>query len=162
MGRLANTFAGFVTLLSHALDDHEATGADLAARMRLSRFHLDRVISAVAGEPPGRLRRRVLLERAAYQLPTTRVTVLDVAVAAGYSSHEAFSRAFTRAYGVPPPIGGGAPPGSTWTRRTASTSNRRAACGSRPEPNRPARASLTLSGEPMLVSGVVRCCVPGG
>lgn len=102
MSRPADTFAAFVTLLSHALDDHEATGADLADRMHLSRFHLDRMISAVAGEPPARLRRRVLLERAAYQLATTRTTVLAVAVAAGYSSHEAFARAFARAYGVPP------------------------------------------------------------
>jgi AraC-like DNA-binding protein len=98
----ADTFAAFVAVLSRALDDHEATGADLAARMHLSRFHLSRLVSAVAGEPPAQLRRRVLLERAAYQLATTRSTVLDVAVAAGYSSHEAFTRAFTRAYGAPP------------------------------------------------------------
>ncbi len=97
-----DTFASFVSVLADALDDHEASGDDLAARVHLSRFHMDRVVSAVAGEPPATLRRRVLLERAAYQLSTTDRTVLRVALDAGYSSHEAFTRAFARAYGQTP------------------------------------------------------------
>ena len=56
----------------------------------------------VAGEPPASLRRRVLLERAAYRLIATRRGILDVAIEAGYSSHEAFTRAFARAFGMPP------------------------------------------------------------
>ena len=95
-------FAGFVAVLAEALDDHEATGDDLAGRLYLSRFHLDRIVSSVAGEPPAAFRRRVLLERAAYRLLTSDRTLLDVAVEAGYGSHEAFTRAFTRAYGVNP------------------------------------------------------------
>ena len=66
------------------------------------RFHFDRLVSAAAGEPPAALRRRVLLERAAYRLVTTDHEVLEVALEAGYSSHEAFTRAFTRAYGQAP------------------------------------------------------------
>jgi len=84
------------------LDDHESRGAVLAARMHLSRFHFDRVVSSVSGETPARFRRRVLLERAAYRLVTCDRTVLEIAVEAGYSSHEAFTRAFQRAYGAPP------------------------------------------------------------
>ena len=95
-------FVTFVDVLSDALDDHDATGADLAARMHVSRFHLDRIVSATAGEPPASFRRRVLLERAAYRLLTTDRTVLDLAVEAGYSSNEAFTRAFTRAFGRSP------------------------------------------------------------
>jgi AraC family transcriptional regulator len=91
----------FVDMLAMHLDDHH-TGAELAARMHLSRFHLDRIVTSVAGETPGRFRRRVLLERAAYRLLTCDRTVLEIAVEAGYASHEAFSRAFLRAYGVPP------------------------------------------------------------
>jgi AraC-like DNA-binding protein len=102
MGTTGDTFAAFVTVLAEAMDEHEATGTDLAARLRLSRFHLDRIISAAAGEPPARLRRRVLLERAAWRLLTSDRTVLDVAVEAGYGSHEAFTRAFARAYGASP------------------------------------------------------------
>ncbi|HET7386553.1 MAG TPA: helix-turn-helix transcriptional regulator [Nocardioidaceae bacterium] len=95
-------FTGFVDVLAQALDDHEATGEDIAARLYVSRFHLDRIVSSVAGEPPAAFRRRILLERAAYRLITTDRTILDVAVEAGYGSHEAFTRAFTKAYGVGP------------------------------------------------------------
>ena len=84
----------FVDSLATHLDDHAARGAELAARLHLSRFHFDRIMSPVAGEPPARFRRRVLLERAAYRLVTCDRSVLDVAVEAGYSSHEAFTRAF--------------------------------------------------------------------
>jgi AraC family transcriptional regulator len=102
MSAAADHFTEFVELLSEALDDHEATGEELASRLYLSRFHLDRIVSSVAGEPPSRFRRRVLLERAAYRLSTTDRSLLDIAVEAGYGSHEAFTRAFTRAYGVGP------------------------------------------------------------
>jgi AraC family transcriptional regulator len=102
MSAPADTFAAFVVQLSHALDDHEATSEALARRVHLSRFHFDRVIAATAGEPPAAFRRRVLLERAAYRLVTSTSSILAVAVEAGYSSHEAFTRAFTRAYGVTP------------------------------------------------------------
>jgi len=95
-------FRCFVDVLASALDDHDATAADLAARVHLSRFHLDRIVSTIGGDPPAALRRRVLLERAAYRLLSTRLSVLDVAVEAGYGSHEGFTRAFTRAYGVAP------------------------------------------------------------
>lgn len=95
-------FSSFVAVLADALDDHDAGAEELAARLYLSRFHLDRIVSSVAGEPPAAFRRRVLLERAAYRLATTDRSVLDVAVEAGYGSHEAFTRAFAKAYGVAP------------------------------------------------------------
>lgn len=98
----SDTFADFVDLLAEVLDDHEATGEELAARMHFSRYHFDRVISRVAGEPPQALRRRVLLERAAYRMITTRAPLIDIAVEAGYGSHEAFTRAFAKAYGDAP------------------------------------------------------------
>jgi AraC family transcriptional regulator len=98
----ADVFAAFVAVLAEALDEHAATGDELARRLNLSRFHLDRVVASVAGEAPGQFRRRVLLERSAFRLLTTDATILDVAIEAGYSSHEAFTRAFARAYGSPP------------------------------------------------------------
>src|SRR5215467_10527921 len=97
-----DTFARFVDVLADSLDDHGVSGEALASRLHLSRFHFDRLVSAAAGEPPATLRRRVLLERAAYRLITTERDVLSVAVEAGYGSHEAFTRAFTRAYGLSP------------------------------------------------------------
>ncbi|QIK65446.1 AraC family transcriptional regulator [Nocardioides sp. HDW12B] len=98
----ADVFARFVVTLTEALDDHDATAAERAARLHFSRFHLDRLVRSVAGEPPHALRRRVLLERAAYRMLSTDAPLIDVAVEAGYGSHEAFTRAFRRAYGAAP------------------------------------------------------------
>jgi AraC-like DNA-binding protein len=98
----SDTFARFVDTLGTNLDDHDADGAALAARVYLSRFHFDRVVTAAAGETPARFRRRVLLERSAYRLATSDRGVLEIAVEAGYSSNEAFTRAFRRAYGACP------------------------------------------------------------
>ena len=108
MSTAGDTFTDFVDTLATHLDDHDARGEDLAARAYLSRFHFDRVVRAAAGESPARFRRRVLLERSAYRLATSKTGVLDVAVEAGYSSNEAFTRAFRRAYGVGP---------SAWRRK---------------------------------------------
>jgi AraC family transcriptional regulator len=102
MSASSDTFVNFVDSLALHLDDHEARGEELAARVYMSRFHFDRVVSATSGETPARFRRRVLLERAAYRLVTSDTSVLEVALEAGYSSNEAFTRAFQRAYGVPP------------------------------------------------------------
>ena len=97
-----DTFLAFIDDLAADLDDHESSAEDRAGRHFLSRSHFDRVISATAGEPPAAFRRRILLERAAYQLATTSDGILRLAVDAGYSSNEAFTRAFQRAYGVAP------------------------------------------------------------
>jgi len=102
MSTMTDTFARFVDVLAVTLDDHEASGEMLASRLHLSRFYFDRLVSAAAGEPPATLRRRILLERAAYRLITTDDDVLRIALDAGYSSHEAFTRAFARAYGKAP------------------------------------------------------------
>jgi AraC family transcriptional regulator len=105
MSTSADTFADFVDHLAEALDDAritEATGEEWAARLHFSRYHFDRMIRSVAGEPPRAFRRRILLERAAYRMITTSAPLLDIAVEAGYGSHEAFTRAFTKAYGAPP------------------------------------------------------------
>jgi AraC family transcriptional regulator len=96
-----DTFASFVDHLAQALDDPEAQAWE---RLHFSRFHFDRLIRGVAGEPPAAFRRRILLERAAYRMITTTAPLLDIAVEAGYGSHEAFTRAFTKAYGVAPAV----------------------------------------------------------
>ena len=95
-------FANFVRIVADSLDDPELTGADLARQSFMSRHHFDRLLSSLAGETPVRFRRRVLLERAAFRLTTSREPVLTIAVEAGYGSHEAFTRAFARAHGQTP------------------------------------------------------------
>ncbi len=97
-----DTFAGFVEAVARNLGDGSVRSDGFAAQAFLSRSQFDRVIRATAGEPPASFQRRVLLERAAYQLATSRQGILDIALEAGYASHEAFVRAFRRAYGVNP------------------------------------------------------------
>jgi AraC family transcriptional regulator len=82
--------------------DHPAHGEELARRAYLSRFHFDRLVAAAIGESPATFRRRLLLERAAHRLAEGTASVSDVAFDAGYSSPEAFARAFGRTYGGPP------------------------------------------------------------
>lgn len=66
-----------------------------------SPYHFSRLVSRATGEPPVAMRRRVLLERAAWQL-AHGTSVTDAAWVAGYESLEGFSRAFARAFGRPP------------------------------------------------------------
>jgi AraC-like DNA-binding protein len=101
MSAQTDSFAGFIDVVASSLDE-PARADELAARLHVSRSQLDRVVSAAAGEAPGRLRRRILLERAAFRLLEGKLGVLDVALEAGYASHEAFTRAFRREYGVAP------------------------------------------------------------
>ena len=98
----SDTFAGFVEAVARNLGDGAVRSDGFAAQAFLSRSQFDRVIRATAGEPPAAFQRRVLLERAAFQLATSRLGILHIALEAGYSSHEAFVRAFRRAYRVKP------------------------------------------------------------
>jgi AraC-like DNA-binding protein len=81
--------------------DEPAKGEDLARRAYLSRFHFDRLVTAALHETPAALRRRLLLERAAWHL-LRGTSVTDAAFDAGYSATEAFARAFRRAFGSVP------------------------------------------------------------
>lgn len=76
--------------------------ATLAERIGLSPTHLQRVFSNSVGESPKRIATRIALERAAARLLTTSDAVLDVALDAGFESHEGFIRAFRRHFGVTP------------------------------------------------------------
>lgn len=92
------------TLLDTILASMDAPGADrraLAAEVGFSADHLDRVLHAAAGESATAMRRRLLLERAAWQIQRGR-SVAGVAQDAGYGSSAAFSRAFARAFGAAP------------------------------------------------------------
>lgn len=85
-----------------SLDDSNLDGSTLARRAHFSRDHLDRLVAAATGESPIALRRRLLLERAAWQLRVGACSAGEAARAADYRSLAAFSRAFIRAYGPTP------------------------------------------------------------
>ncbi|MEV6767902.1 helix-turn-helix domain-containing protein [Nocardia sp. NPDC051030] len=120
-------------LLDVVLDEDNATLGEMAQDAYVSPYHFTRQFSRGTGEPPVAMRRRVLLERAAWKL-STGATVTDVAFEAGYDSVEGFSRAFSRAFGYPPsatrpgtnrnwlPSANGVhfhPPMSLWVENTA-------------------------------------------
>ncbi|HEX6232359.1 MAG TPA: helix-turn-helix domain-containing protein [Jiangellaceae bacterium] len=74
---------------------------DMADQALSSPYHFSRLLSRATGEPPVAMRRRVMLERSAWQL-AHGTPVTEAAWAAGYESVEGFSRAFTRAFGRVP------------------------------------------------------------
>ncbi len=94
--RLRDVVDAILEALDEGLD-----GRALAARAMLSPFHFNRLVRAGVGEAPAAFRRRLLLERAAWQLGRG-AGVTEAGLEAGYDAVEAFSRAFTRAHGVPP------------------------------------------------------------
>jgi uncharacterized damage-inducible protein DinB len=55
-------------------------------------------------ETPAAMRRRLLLERAAYELSHSELSVTDVALNANYGSLEAFTRAFRKAFRISPSL----------------------------------------------------------
>ncbi|HZH22444.1 MAG TPA: helix-turn-helix domain-containing protein, partial [Geodermatophilus sp.] len=85
-------------LIDAVLDEDNRTLPDMAGDAYASPWYFARQVSRGAGEPPVALRRRVLLERAAWQL-REGASVTEAAFAAGYESVEGFARAFARAYG---------------------------------------------------------------
>lgn len=94
--RLRDVVDAVLEALDEGLD-----GPALAARAMLSPFHFNRLVRAGIGEAPATFRRRLLLERAAWGLGRG-ASVTDAGLEAGYDAVEAFSRAFTKAHGVPP------------------------------------------------------------
>lgn len=83
------------------VDEGNAGVAGMAHASFASEFHFSREVSRLTGEPPASMRRRIMLERAAWRLQRGQ-GVAAVAVDEGWSSPEVFSRAFRRAFGVPP------------------------------------------------------------
>lgn len=67
-----------------------------------SPYHFHRIFRGIVGESADDYVRRLRLERAAQSLRYRRRSVLNIALDAGYGSHEAFTRAFSRMFGVTP------------------------------------------------------------
>jgi AraC-like DNA-binding protein len=84
--------------------DQERDTNDFARRAYRSRTQFYRVFRAMIEETPVAMRRRLLLERAAWQLSRTQLSVTDISFKANYGSLEAFTRAFRKAFGVSPSL----------------------------------------------------------
>lgn len=75
---------------------------DVAEVSGLSRFHLARTFAATVGQPVVAYMRGRRLTEAARLLADGAPDILQVALAAGYGSHEAFTRAFRDQFGLTP------------------------------------------------------------
>ncbi len=84
--------------------DTQAKTQDLARQAYQSRTQFHRLFRTVVEETPAAMRRRLLLERAAYQLGHAEMPVTDIALDANYGSLEAFTRAFRKAFRISPSL----------------------------------------------------------
>lgn len=90
-------------LVANSLDTQAKT-QDLARQAYQSRTQFHRLFRTMVEETPVAMRRRLLLERAAYQLGHTLMSVTDVALDANYNSLEAFTRAFRKSFRISPSV----------------------------------------------------------
>jgi AraC family transcriptional regulator len=84
--------------------DQERDASGLARHAYRSRTQFYRVFRAMIEETPVAMRRRLLLERAAWELSRTQLSVTDIGLNASYGSLEALTRAFRKAFGVSPSL----------------------------------------------------------
>lgn len=82
--------------------DGEIDNATVAQIAMSSPYHFQRMFAFLVGVPPAEYVRRRRLTLAAYDLQNSDEKVIDVAVKYGYSSADAFSRAFQALHGVTP------------------------------------------------------------
>jgi AraC family transcriptional regulator len=74
----------------------------LAERVSFSPYHFHRVFREFIGEPVKEYVRRLRIEKAAYRLKISEETILRIAMEAGFKTHESFTRAFEKTFGITP------------------------------------------------------------
>ena len=82
--------------------DDSATIESLSKVACFAPFHFHRVFRSVTGDSVQRYIRRLRLHYSINQLLFTEETILNIALQAGYHSHEGFTRAFQQNLGVAP------------------------------------------------------------
>jgi len=107
MANSTERFSQVLGLIDQQLDDQKlATDLNLenlSAEVGLSKYHFHRWCSLCFGVPVMTLLRQLRLKRAAYQLAyRPQLSILDIALQAGFASHEGFSRAFRRTFAQNP------------------------------------------------------------
>ena len=100
---------------AHLGSDVTVADAADAAAMSVRSFH--QYFPALTGYRFGEYLRKRRLSDAADALVDTDATVLSIALGSGYETHESFTRAFRKEYGIPPQIYRSRKPSGTQFRR---------------------------------------------
>jgi AraC-like DNA-binding protein len=87
-------------MLSHL--DEDITLDDLAAVAGYSKYHAERIFKELTHRTPLDTVRALRLTRAAQTLQGSDDKVIDVALDSGFDSHDGFTRAFLRQFGITP------------------------------------------------------------
>lgn len=74
----------------------------LAERVGFSAYHFHRIFREIINEPVKEYVRRLRIEKAAYRLKVSEETILQIALEARFKTHESFTRAFDRQFGISP------------------------------------------------------------
>ncbi|MDZ4683725.1 MAG: AraC family transcriptional regulator [Planctomycetaceae bacterium] len=105
MSTTRDTYAARILRVQRFIQQHldeDLTLERLAEVAGYSPYHFHRIFRGQVGERTDDYVRRLRMEQAAHSLRYRQRSVLDVALDSGYGSHEAFTRAFVRTYGVTP------------------------------------------------------------
>ena len=82
--------------------DGDVSLAAFAQAARRSPFEVHRAVRRITGETTKRYTSRIRLDHAAAQLLLTKRAIVDIAMESGFASHEVFTRAFLRRFGMSP------------------------------------------------------------
>jgi AraC family transcriptional regulator len=88
----------------HAHLDARVTLAELALVAGVHEAHLARMFRRHLGSSPGGYQRKLRVERARLALEGSGDSLVQIALAAGFSSQSHFTRLFRRQFGVPPGV----------------------------------------------------------
>lgn len=112
----AKRFERVLAYIEQHLD--EALSVDALSNVaNFSKFHFHRQFTQYVGLGVAAYVRRLRLRRASYQLAFGHERVIDIALAAGFESPEAFARAFRQAFGQSPSRFRTSPQWEPWTKR---------------------------------------------
>ncbi|MBN2812623.1 MAG: AraC family transcriptional regulator, partial [Bacteroidales bacterium] len=82
--------------------DKELTIKTLADRSHISFFHFHRIFKACLGTPLGTYINRLRLDTAAKLIRYSEISIGEIALKIGYNDASAFSKSFTREFGISP------------------------------------------------------------
>jgi transcriptional regulator GlxA family with amidase domain len=102
LGALRDPVVGRALSLLHTDPGHPWSVDELAGRVGMSRSGLAQRFAALTGDTPHRYLARLRADRAAALLRDTGDPILQIALAVGYATEQALSKAFARHYGMAP------------------------------------------------------------